>query len=347
VRLIARREDRKVVLHCVAALQNLTYKNSNCCYELLEQGGEKALKKLLKKSSDESMHQYAAGAVANLMLYRRNPEGWNLDGAEQNANPSAVPSAPTPLSPSSHQTNTHHPPWGISRRAKQSLRRKLAAERAAPASEGVGCGGREGSDGTFGIEHAVEAALVIQARYRGLAGRRERWRRAEAGHSRRSDLRLGHKSIVNRARAEASQPGIGTHLGMGPHPGILGMGPLSGGMGPGSGNGSHPGMGSHPTSLSGARGLPGGLREPGMPQSCYSMPPSMVSALARSESPMPPPSSCSKPMPRPTRLTPLGASPIDRLPSLNDATLPPLVRPIQTGPQAGRGFGNVAGRGLQ
>ena len=34
-------------------------------------GGEKALKKLLKKSPDESMHQYAAGAVANLMLYRR------------------------------------------------------------------------------------------------------------------------------------------------------------------------------------------------------------------------------------------------------------------------------------
>ena len=38
VRLIAHREDRKVVLHCVAALQNLTYKNSDCCFELLEQG---------------------------------------------------------------------------------------------------------------------------------------------------------------------------------------------------------------------------------------------------------------------------------------------------------------------
>ena len=38
VRLISRREDRKVVLHCVAALQNLTYKNSDCCFELLEQG---------------------------------------------------------------------------------------------------------------------------------------------------------------------------------------------------------------------------------------------------------------------------------------------------------------------
>ena len=42
VRLISRREDRKVVLHCVAALQNLTYKNSDCCLELIEQGASHA-----------------------------------------------------------------------------------------------------------------------------------------------------------------------------------------------------------------------------------------------------------------------------------------------------------------
>lgn len=90
VRIISRKEDRKVILHCVAALQNLTYKNADCCVELIDKGdalpsraclrhsrglgcagGEKALKKLLKKSPDEAMHQYAAGAVANLMLYRR------------------------------------------------------------------------------------------------------------------------------------------------------------------------------------------------------------------------------------------------------------------------------------
>eukprot|EP00966_Prymnesium_polylepis_P072182 1676596-Prymnesium_polylepis.1 len=51
------------------------------------------------------------------------------------------------------------------------------------------------------------------------------------------------------------------------------------------------------------------------------------------------------PQRRPTRLAPinqLGQS-IERLPSLNDATLPPLVMPIQAGPSAGRGFQNVMG----
>ena len=42
------KEDKKVTLHSTAAVQNLTYKNTRCCEKVLENGGEKALKKLLQ-----------------------------------------------------------------------------------------------------------------------------------------------------------------------------------------------------------------------------------------------------------------------------------------------------------
>lgn len=44
----ARDQDRKITLHATAAVQNLTYKNTSCCEEVLDEGGESALKKLLK-----------------------------------------------------------------------------------------------------------------------------------------------------------------------------------------------------------------------------------------------------------------------------------------------------------
>ena len=43
------------------------------CHAVLEQGGERALKKLLQHRSEE-VQQFAAGALANLQLYRRNNE---------------------------------------------------------------------------------------------------------------------------------------------------------------------------------------------------------------------------------------------------------------------------------
>ena len=48
VAMLKDRNDKKVTLHSTAAVQNLTYKNTYCCQEVLEQGGERALKKLLQ-----------------------------------------------------------------------------------------------------------------------------------------------------------------------------------------------------------------------------------------------------------------------------------------------------------
>jgi hypothetical protein len=42
-----KKEDTKVTLHSTAAIQNLTYKNTACCSEVLDNGGEKVLKGLL------------------------------------------------------------------------------------------------------------------------------------------------------------------------------------------------------------------------------------------------------------------------------------------------------------
>ena len=50
VAMLKSKEDKKVTLHSTAAVQNLTYKNTACCQEVLEEGGERALKKLLQVS---------------------------------------------------------------------------------------------------------------------------------------------------------------------------------------------------------------------------------------------------------------------------------------------------------
>ena len=58
--LKTKREDTKVTLHSTAAIQNLTYKNTACCSEVLDNGGEKALKALLSHKK-EDVQQFAAG----------------------------------------------------------------------------------------------------------------------------------------------------------------------------------------------------------------------------------------------------------------------------------------------
>lgn len=42
VALLKTKDEKKVTLHATAAIQNLTYKNTQCCLSVLEQGGEKA-----------------------------------------------------------------------------------------------------------------------------------------------------------------------------------------------------------------------------------------------------------------------------------------------------------------
>ena len=71
--LKTKKEDTKVTLHSTAAIQNLTYKNTACCSEVIECGGEKALKNLLQHKK-EDVQQFAAGALANLQLYKRKEE---------------------------------------------------------------------------------------------------------------------------------------------------------------------------------------------------------------------------------------------------------------------------------
>ena len=42
VALLKTKDEKKVTLHATAAIQNMTYKNTQCCLSVLEQGGEKA-----------------------------------------------------------------------------------------------------------------------------------------------------------------------------------------------------------------------------------------------------------------------------------------------------------------
>ena len=53
------KEDQKVTLHSTAAVQNLTYKNTACCQEVIENGGEKA------GSAMKSRHSAGANGVTS------------------------------------------------------------------------------------------------------------------------------------------------------------------------------------------------------------------------------------------------------------------------------------------
>ena len=154
VRLLKNKEDKKVTLHSTAAVQNLTYKNTLCCQEVLEYGGEKALKKLLQHKSDD-VQQFAAGALANLQLYRRK------ESEEQPAGRGS----------------------SMSRKVAKILRRK-----------GGGSDGSPGGSGppipqalqNLSNARLDDAAATIQACYRGKKGRedfeRQRHRGKKAGN---------------------------------------------------------------------------------------------------------------------------------------------------------------------
>ena len=73
------KEEQRVVVHCTAALQNITYKNPDGCETVIHAGGEKILRKALKKApvdkENNGMQQYISGALANLGLYRKGSNG--------------------------------------------------------------------------------------------------------------------------------------------------------------------------------------------------------------------------------------------------------------------------------
>ena len=144
VRMLKGKEDAKVTLHSTAAVQNLTYKNTACCSEVLDHGGEKALKKLLQHKK-EDIQQFAAGALANLQLYRRKAEELSPEGG-------AMPRS------------------SMGRKVAKILRRK---------GGGGGGGGGQGAPmpNNMGPSYSSgqqihEAAMVIQAQYRGNAARK-------------------------------------------------------------------------------------------------------------------------------------------------------------------------------
>lgn len=80
------KDEQRVLVHCTAALQNITYKNPDGCETVLASGGEKILRKALKKAPLE-MQQYISGALANLGLYRK---GGGENGGGDGGKPSAL-----------------------------------------------------------------------------------------------------------------------------------------------------------------------------------------------------------------------------------------------------------------
>ena len=193
VKLLKSKDDKKVTLHSTAAIQNLTYKNTRCCQAVLEHGGEKALKKLLQHKS-EDVQQFAAGALANLQLYRRTSH------EQQNK----------PKSPAAAETGGAIPPIGgkssksVSRKVANILRRRGQDESNETGRSGGGFGG-------FG-RASDEAALTIQACYRGMKGRQEFERKQRAGAKKGNRYDVFR---VNDVRAELSVlPPVGLGDGM-------------------------------------------------------------------------------------------------------------------------------------
>ena len=183
VRLLKGKEDKKVTLHSTAAVQNLTYKNTACCQEVIDHGGEKALKKLLQHKSDD-VQQFAAGALANLQLYRRKADDDAPSGGGAAAGGGGRGSS-------------------MSRKVAKILRRK-----------NTGGGAADGSPGGSSApvpqalqklsSHAQldDAAATIQACYRGMKGRKDFER-----HRQRDGRKKGNRYDVfrvNDVRAELS-----------------------------------------------------------------------------------------------------------------------------------------------
>lgn len=82
--LLREHQDTKVKTHATAAIQNLTFKNAACCASVLQARGDKLLKRLLSHST-EDVAQFAAGAIANLQLYRGADDASRGERIKKNA----------------------------------------------------------------------------------------------------------------------------------------------------------------------------------------------------------------------------------------------------------------------
>jgi len=204
VALLKSKDDKKVTLHATAAIQNLTYKNTACCQSVLEQGGEKALKKLLQHKS-EDVQQFAAGALANLQLYRRAAE-------ESQA------AASTPLAP---PIGNKKGGGSLNRKVKNILRRRSADE------QPRGGGGD--------VHQQEDAALCVQAAFRGMKGRQESRRKREKANKKKNRYQSFN---VNEVRNELDRneylPPLPSQLRKLPMPGAPGL-PMPGGLNAGAG----------------------------------------------------------------------------------------------------------------
>jgi len=220
VRMLKQKDnDKKITLHSTAAVQNLTYKNTACCQQVLEEGGESALKKLLKHKS-EDVQQFAAGALANLQLYRKADD--DSSGA-----------SPTGRSAGGGAGSM------MSRRVAKILRRKPAA---GASDSGGGAGPSAIPQGLMGLKDADvdNAASIIQACYHGKK-QREKFnadRERKAKKEKKKNKYGGGGSVLADARADLEAgPGFGGLRGAlnkagGGLPGIGG-----GGFGGGGGSG--------------------------------------------------------------------------------------------------------------
>jgi len=180
VAMLKAKEDKKVTLHSTAAVQNLTYKNTQCCQEVLEEGGERLLKKLLQHKS-EDVQQFAAGALANLQLYRRKATDEGGDGLQ-------------PIGSGKSSS--------MSKKVAKILRRKPAGGGPTYDSAAAAPGMYDSSSQPrppTSARAAENAAMILQARFRGSKARREfdRRRREERKRGKKYDV-----FRVNDVRAE-------------------------------------------------------------------------------------------------------------------------------------------------
>lgn len=214
VRLLKGKEDKKVTLHSTAAVQNLTYKNTACCQEVIENGGEKALKKLLQHKSDD-VQQFAAGALANLQLYRRKEDAEPGSGGAPSGGGrgSSMSRKVAKILRRKNQSNSDASPGGSGANVPQALQNLRNSQ-------------------------LDDAASTIQACYRGMKGRKDFERQRE-----RSDRKKGNRYDVFRVNDVRAELAVLPPTGMGGRPGVLpGLGKLPG-LSSGGGLGPPPGPG--------------------------------------------------------------------------------------------------------
>jgi len=204
VRLLKAKDDKKVTLHSTAAIQNLTYKNTLCCQAVLEQGGEKALKKLLQHKS-EDVQQFAAGALANLQLYRRSHDAEAASAAPTEKSSSLMPTIGSNRSEKASKS--------VTRKVAKILRR------------------RSYDNSSNGDKMRREAAATtIQACRRGMLGRRKvaRKRAQQQKKANRYDVfkvndvraemavlpALGQKDLIGQRSYPSGTPGLAGFSGV-------------------------------------------------------------------------------------------------------------------------------------